>query len=199
MKTRTAATAAITLTAMLALAGCAGNTDTSSDMTEMDHGSTSSSETATTEANEADTMFASMMIEHHSQAIEMSDTILSKDGIDERVVSLAGEIKDAQAPEIQQLESWLEDWGADTSEMGSMDHGAGMMSETDMQALDEATGAEASRLFLEQMIEHHRGAIDMAQDEVDNGSNPDAVALGQKIIDDQTGEIQKMEEILASL
>lgn len=199
MKTRTAATAAIALTAILALAGCAGNTDTSSDMTGMDHGSTSSSETATTEANEADTMFASMMIEHHSQAIEMSDTILSKDGIDERVVSLAGEIKDAQAPEIQQLKGWLENWGADTSDMGNMDHGAGMMSETDMQALDEATGAEASRLFLEQMIEHHRGAIDMAQDEVDNGSNPDAVALGQKIIDDQTGEIQKMEEILASL
>ncbi|GAA2186035.1 DUF305 domain-containing protein [Leucobacter alluvii] len=199
MKTRTAATAAITLTAILTLAGCAGNTDTSSDMTGMDHGSTSSSEAATAEANEADTMFASMMIEHHSQAIDMSDTILSKGGIDERVVSLAGEIKDAQAPEIQQLESWLEDWGADTSDMGSMDHGAGMMSETDMQALDEATGVEASRLFLEQMIEHHRGAIDMAQDEVDNGSNPDAVALGQKIMDDQTGEIQKMEEILASL
>ena len=68
-----------------------------------------------------------------------------------------------------------------------------------MQALDAATGTEASRLFLEQMIEHHRGAIDMAQDEVDDGQNSDAVSLAQKIIDTQTAEITTMEEILATL
>ena len=53
--------------------------------------------------------------------------------------------------------------------------------------------------FLEQMIEHHRGAIDMAQDEVDDGQNSDAVSLAQKIIDTQTAEITTMEEILATL
>jgi len=68
-----------------------------------------------------------------------------------------------------------------------------------MQALDAATGTEACRLFLEQMIEHHRGAIDMAQDEVDDGQNSDAVSLAQKIIDTQTAEITTMEEILATL
>ena len=79
------------------------------------------------------------------------------------------------------------------------DSGSGMMTEEDMQALDAATGTEASRLFLEQMIEHHRGAIDMAQDEVDDGQNSDAVSLAQKIIDTQTAEITTMEEILATL
>jgi uncharacterized protein (DUF305 family) len=54
-------------------------------------------------------------------------------------------------------------------------------------------------LFLEQMIAHHRGAIDMAQDEVDNGQNSDAVAMAQTIIDTQTSEIATMEEILATL
>ena len=49
------------------------------------------------------------------------------------------------------------------------------------------------------MIEHHRGAIDMAQDEVDDGQNSDAVSLAQKIIDTQTAEITTMEEILATL
>ena len=83
--------------------------------------------------------------------------------------------------------------------MEGMDHGSGMMTEEDMQALDAATGTEASRLFLEQMIEHHRGAIDMAQDEVDDGQNSDAVSLAQKIIDTQTAEITTMEEILATL
>ena len=80
-----------------------------------------------------------------------------------------------------------------------MDHGGGMMSGDDMAALEAATGAEASRLFLEQMTMHHEGAITMAQDEVDNGQNPDAIAMAQTIIDTQTAEIATMQELLAQL
>lgn len=201
MKIRTAASAALVLTTALALAGCADNGNTSGGMSGMDHGGSSSSAAPAADANDADIMFASMMIEHHTQAIDMSDTLLAKDGIDERVTALAEQIKAAQQPEIDQLQGWLDEWGADTADMDmeSMDHSGGMMTEEDMQALDTATGTEASRLFLEQMIEHHTGAIDMAQDQVDNGQNPDAVDLAQKIIDDQTAEIATMEDILASL
>lgn len=202
MKIRTAASAAIILTAALALAGCADNGNASGGMSGMDHGGSSSSSAApAADANDADIMFASMMIEHHTQAIDMSDTLLAKDGIDERVTALAEQIKAAQQPEIDQLQGWLDEWGADTADMDmeGMDHSGGMMTEEDMQALEAATGTEASRLFLEQMIEHHTGAIDMAQDQVDNGQNSDAVDLAQKIIDDQTAEITTMEDILASL
>ena len=80
-----------------------------------------------------------------------------------------------------------------------MDHGGGMMSDDDMAALEAATGAEASRLFLEQMTMHHEGAIEMAQDEVDNGQNSDAIAMAQTIIDTQTAEIATMQELLGSL
>jgi uncharacterized protein (DUF305 family) len=83
--------------------------------------------------------------------------------------------------------------------MGGMDHGDGMMSEDDMQALEGATGPDAGALFLEQMIQHHKGAVDMAQEEVDNGQNSDAVALAETIIDAQTEEIATMKEILATL
>ncbi len=55
------------------------------------------------------------------------------------------------------------------------------------------------RLFLQQMIEHHRGAIDMAQEEATNGQNSDAVALANTIIEAQTSEISTMEELLATL
>ena len=51
--------------------------------------------------NQADMMFARMMIPHHQQAIQMSDTILAKQGIDARVVDLAKQIKAAQGPEIR--------------------------------------------------------------------------------------------------
>ena len=94
MKTRFAATAALTLAAVLGLAGCAGTTS-GGDMPGMNHES-STSAPASADANDADIMFASMMKEHHAQAIDMSDMLLSKEGVDERVVALAEEIKAAQ-------------------------------------------------------------------------------------------------------
>jgi uncharacterized protein (DUF305 family) len=56
-------------------------------------------------------MFAHHMIPHHQQAIEMSDMILAKQGVDPRVVDLAKQIKDAQGPEIDQMQGWLNQWG----------------------------------------------------------------------------------------
>lgn len=201
MKIRTAATVAITLTALLALAGCAGNTGNGDSMPGMNHGNSSSSAPASADANDADIMFASMMIPHHEQAVEMSDMLLSKDGIDARVIALAEDIKAAQQPEIDQMKRWLADWGADQT-MGGMEgmgEGGGMMSDDDMKALDAATGNEAARLFLKQMIQHHEGAIQMAQDEVAGGQNPAAIALAQTIIDAQTTEIAQMQDILGTL
>lgn len=199
MNTRAAATAALTLASLLVLAGCSGGTTSGGSMPGMDHGSSSAAPAQSANANEADVMFASMMIPHHKQAIEMSDTLLSKDGVDERVTTLAEQIKAAQAPEITTMEGWLKDWGADSSDMAGMDHNGGMMSENDMQTLEQATGTEAARLFLQQMIEHHRGAIDMAEQEVSDGQNTDAVALANNIVKTQTSEISTMEELLATL
>lgn len=194
MKIRAAAVAAITLTALIALTGCA-NTTSNGGMHDDMPGMGASASAA--DVNQTDIQFTMMMIPHHRQAIEMSDVILAKDDIDEQVTALAEQIKAAQGPEIEQMESWLDDWGTGMGDMGGM--GDGMMSPADMQALEGATGDEASRLFLEQMIEHHQGAIEMAQNEVDNGQNADVLALAQNIITSQTAEIATMEEILASL
>ena len=74
--------------------------------------------------NMADMMFAQMMIPHHQQAIEMSDMVLSKQGMDPRVVELATQIKDAQGPEIAQMQGWLDEWNMDMGDMpghGDMD------------------------------------------------------------------------------
>lgn len=72
-------------------------------------------------------------------------------------------------------------------------------SDGDMQALEAATGPDASRLFLEQMIVHHEGAVEMAQAQVDSGVNPDAIAMAQAIIDTQNSEIETMRDILLRL
>ncbi|WP_162903834.1 DUF305 domain-containing protein [Leucobacter sp. wl10] len=202
MRIRTLALASAALSTALLLVGCSPS-GTSDGMAGMDRGSSSSTAPAETSAqfNAADQMFVTMMIPHHEQAIEMADMLLAKDGIDERVIELAQQIKDAQGPEIETMQAWLEDWGvsADDSSMGGMDHGGGMMSEDSMTALESATGAEATRLFLEGMIEHHTGAIEMAQAALDGGENPDVLELAQQVIDGQSAEITTMQEILDSL
>jgi uncharacterized protein (DUF305 family) len=82
-----------------------------------------------------------------------------------------------------------------------MDHdmGGGMMSQADMDALDQASGKDATRLFLTGMVTHHKGAITMAQEEVANGENPEAIALAKKIIADQQAEIDTMNQLLEQL
>lgn len=176
----------------------------------MDHGGGMStpSVSAQGEVSRADLMFTMMMIPHHAQAVEMSDLILAKNDIDPAVRELAEQIKDAQAPEIELMESWLEEWGMPSSGgmdadgmggMEGMDHGDGMMSQEDMDALAAAEGDEASRLYLEQMIVHHDGAIDMAEEVVEDGTDPEVRALAESIITSQAAEIVTMRELLERL
>ena len=166
-----------------------------SDMPGMDHGSSSD----TSQFNDPDIAFVTQMIPHHQQAVEMADILLGKTGVDPRVVDLATQIKAAQGPEITTMTSWLKSWGQPSPE--PMDGMAmdGMMSPDDMNALTNASGADSSKLFLQQMIQHHQGAIDMANEELSTGKNADALALAKTIADAQTAEIAKMNEILATL
>lgn len=197
-KARIATFAAASITAVLLLTGCSSTPSG----TESSGSSSVPSAEVSAEANAADEMFATMMIVHHEQAIEMSDVILAKNSVDPAVTELAQKIKDAQGPEIDRMNDWLKAWGASALDMGGMDHGdgmGGMMSEEDMAALEAADGPTASRLFLEQMIQHHEGAVEMAEAQVKDGRNTNAVELAEQIIEAQTAEIQEMQEMLKSL
>ena len=159
--------------------------------------------TAAAEAhNDADVTFTQHMIPHHTQAIEMSDTLLAKQGIDPRVTQLANEIKAAQGPEIAQMQGWLTQWGSPAMPPMS-DHDmagmTGMMSEHDMTALKDAQGVEATKLYLTQMVAHHEGAITMAQAEIKDGRYAPAIALAHSIATTQQQEIDTMKGILATL
>ena len=179
--------------------------------------------------NSADVAFVTGMIPHHEQAVEMSDLVLAQPvsaaGSNAEVRALAQQIADAQAPEVELMETWLEDWGmsSDTvtddggmnmgggekdghdmsghsSDGGEMDAGEmnGMMTESQMNELSQATGAELDQLYLELMIAHHEGAIEMAQTELKGGRNPAALKLAQGIIDTQQAEIEQMQALLTT-
>jgi uncharacterized protein (DUF305 family) len=167
---------------------------------------TAAPSTASAEAhNDADVMFAQHMIPHHQQAVEMSDMVLGKQGIDPRVTELANQIKAAQGPEIQQMQGWLTQWGTPAMppmsghDMPGMQGMQGLMSEQDMTALKDAQGVDASKLFLTQMIAHHEGAITMAQTEIKDGQYVPAVEMARAIVTTQQQEIDTMNGILASL
>jgi uncharacterized protein (DUF305 family) len=114
---RTVLIGAGALAALVVAAGCSNSGDSGGQATS---NSTPSSATAaaTTTApaaeahNDADVMFAQHMIPHHQQAVEMSDMLLAKQGIDPRVTQLANQIKGAQGPEIEQMQGWLKQWGS---------------------------------------------------------------------------------------
>jgi uncharacterized protein (DUF305 family) len=211
-KTLTISAAAIA--AAIALAGCAAGSGTgtsdSSSMPGMNHGSSAmpsssapaTSAAASAEFNDADTMFAQMMIPHHAQAVTMSDMILDKEGIPAPVTDLATKIKAAQGPEIEKMTGWLESWGQPTEAPTGAHLGhsmSGMMGEEDMAKLEAAQGTEAAKLFLTQMIAHHEGAVEMAKTETTDGKNADAVQLSKDIVSDQEAEIQEMKDLLATL
>ena len=217
---RTTALSTLALASALALTGCGTGADEQDAGTSAETAApaTAAPETPSTtsaseepiaeEHNGADVMFAQMMVPHHEQAVEMSETLLAKEEVPAEVADFAQQVIDAQGPEIERMNAMLEAWGQEpmmeSGGMEGMDHGSGagmsgMMSEEDMQALEDAQGTEASRLYLEQMTAHHEGAVEMARDQVEQGQNPQAVALAQDVIEAQEAEITEMEGLLQGL
>jgi uncharacterized protein (DUF305 family) len=148
-------------------------------------------------ANTADSTFASTMIVHHQQALEMAKLAPGR-STDPQVLALAKRIEGAQAPEIETMTAWMEQWGMSMSDHSGMDMSQmpGMMSDAELTELSGLKGAAFDRMLLTMMIEHHEGAVSTAETEVSQGANPEAKALAQKIIDDQTAEIAEIRGLL---
>ena len=192
---------ALTLTLGTGLIACSDDTDTAAG----------ASEVSTTEHNDADVAFASDMIQHHAQALSMVDLTLDRQ-LDPKVQALAEDIRAAQAPEIEAMADWLTKWGEEVPEtmrdhvnsghdIEGMDGGGempGMMTSEDMDALENASDSEFQNMWLEMMVRHHEGAVEMAQTEQEDGGFKDAVDLAGQIVDGQTQEIDIMNGLLGS-
>jgi uncharacterized protein (DUF305 family) len=162
---------------------------------------------------QADVQFMSGMIQHHAQALVMAGWAPTH-GASPAVRRLAERIINGQQDEIATIEQWLRDRRQplpDSGAAGAMDHSAhfsghmqmpGMLTQAQMQQLDQARGAEFDRLFLTFMIQHHRGAVTMVEDLFGTpGAAQDETTfkLASDVSADQSSEITRMDQMLASL
>lgn len=189
------------LAGALLLSACGGDSDDTTTPTTGAGASSPSSAAENTDFNDADVTFVAGMKPHHEQAVEMSDLVLANNPPPE-VAALAERIKAAQTPEIAELDEMLEHFGPEHSGghggSGTAMHG-GMMNEEDLQALGDATGPDAARLFLEAMIAHHQGAIEAAEAELADGKYKPARELAERVKADQTAEIAEIEQLLTQI
>lgn len=154
--------------------------------------------------NAADVAFAKGMIPHHRQAVQMADLAVTR-AASHQVKELAEKIKKAQSPEIKTMSGWLTAWDEQVpEEMPGMDHSAhsempgmeGMQGMKEMDALRKKSGKDFDTSFLEMMVGHHQGAVQMAATEKGKGANGQAKALATGIIKAQNAEITQMNKLL---
>jgi len=174
----------VALIMALSISGCA-----SASNKGMDHEGHSSE--ASGDLSSDDIMFLQMMIPHHQQAIDISDLALTKSAESE-LLALAKNIRDEQAAEIVTMKAWLDAAGADLE----MDHGAshsmsGMLSDSELAALDKATGKSFDALWLKAMTGHHTGAIDMAA-MIENAKSAEIKSFGEGIVASQSAQNKAM-------
>ena len=195
-------TASALLASALVLTAC-GNAGNDTASSTGNGGGGTSAETA--KGNDADVAFLTGMTPHHEQAVEMSEMVLAANPPAE-VAAIAEQIKDAQAPEIEQMKAMLADLGETPAEgahsgghsAGMAGHG-GMMSDAEMAALMDATGTDAARLYLEGMVKHHQGAIEASDTEIADGQYAPAIELAKAIKTAQAAEITEMQALLKNL
>ena len=158
----------------------------------------------------ADTAFMQHMIVHHQQAIEMAALVKARTNNPD-IIAIAGRIDAGQADEMKFMRKWLAD-RREPLAMPQMDHSAhaghpshamkGMASAAQMVELAGVSGTGFDRLFLQLMIPHHKGALDMVEDllrQQGTAYDPVMFQFTSDVTTDQKAEIERMNKTLAGL
>ena len=152
----------------------------------------------------ADVAFMQGMIVHHRQAVEMAALVKSRTN-NPAILKVADRIDASQQDEIKFMRDWLVDHNEPLAAegMGHAHHAMkGMASPEQMAALAAASGTAFDRLFLELMIRHHQGAIDMVdelKEQPGSAYDPVMFEFTNDVVTDQQAEIDRMNAVLAGL
>jgi uncharacterized protein (DUF305 family) len=163
-----------------------------------------------------DAGFARDMATHHAQAAEMAFLVRDRSS-DERLRTLAYDIIVTQTAQRGVFMGWLQQWGLSqssahprmawmdrhlhTTSSAAADAGGpgvmpGMASDADLARLRQAGGRDAEVLFLQLMIRHHEGGVEMARAILTESARDEVATLARNIESSQAGEITLMREML---
>jgi uncharacterized protein (DUF305 family) len=158
-----------------------------------------------TSANEADADFVRMMIPHHHQALILSRLAPDRTYNDE-LLALAGRIDVEQTVEIASMQQWQEFNGFDVTDPASayemmmqnpaMIEMMGMATQAELDQLETLSGSAFDQLFLQLMIDHHQGAIDMCVQVMTDGQEPVLQSMANEMLTTQSTQIFQMQEML---
>ncbi|ACU36005.1 DUF305 domain-containing protein [Actinosynnema pretiosum subsp. pretiosum] len=149
---------------------------------------------------EVDLGYVARMITHHRQALAMTELAPERAGNDV-VRRIASRIHDVQGPEIQAMESWQRQYGQVGEAHGHVggveDHGGmpGMATERQLAELAAAKGADFDRLFVRLMVAHHEGALEMALEQLSEGTDVRVEEMANDVVATQSVEIERMRAI----
>ncbi len=145
--------------------------------------------------NDNDITFAENMIPHHQQAIDLAALVPDRSS-NPAVIKMAAAIAAQQEPEVNALRAMLVQWQVNSTGNSHHAMGQGMVDDATMARLKTLKGAEFDTLWLQSMIAHHQGAIEMAKAEITQGQDPDMIAMANNIVVVQQDEIGQLKQIL---
>ena len=147
--------------------------------------------------SDADVDFVAGMIPHHEQALVLID-LLTERTHDGQTLALAQRMRDSQVGELEVLRAWQESH-ADIAHGHSHAHALGMATAAEIQELTDSTGVDAEIFFLELMIRHHLGAIDMATTRLEVSGEWVVTNYARNVFAEQSVEVTRMNELMATL
>ena len=184
-------------TTTIVVAGCVGEGDDADEGDDEDDEVRLAEDTYEGDFNQVDVQFLIEMIHHHEQAIEMAELVPTRSGREE-LLELAADVEDVQRAEIEQMKDWLREAGVDPAVHTDHDDEdmEGMLSDEEMAELEAMAGHEFDVAFVEGMIYHHEGAIEMTDLVFEYAGDDRVVELAGEVVEVQEAEIDEMQRWL---
>ena len=174
-------------------------------------GSAGDSGSSTPSASSVDAGFARDMATHHQQAVTMAG-YTRDNSTNLPVKTVAFDIETSQSVEMGEMIGWLQQWGVSRNtdspmawmkghqhEVGPNGLMPGMATPAQMSRLQTLHGKALDIFFLQLMIRHHQGGIQMAQYAAQHAQEPYVRTIAQKMFINQSAEIVQMEQLLREL
>jgi uncharacterized protein (DUF305 family) len=143
--------------------------------------------------NVADRLFVAEMIPHHHLGMELINQATRRVD-DARLRRLVFEMSSYHLSELEQLHEWEAKWGVEPA-----DDFPGDITETELAGLATLSGRDYDLRWLELMIEHHEGALEVSDRQMNEGSNDASIDMAEAVNEVQSRDIDNMKELLGDI